>query len=88
VWVDLAGGLDNVLARAAELQAADELRLACHLVEFAVLAQPDSSEAHALRASIYAARSGQQVSSMARNILNHAALASGEGKRDMAGETP
>ena len=87
VWVDLAGGLDNVLARAAELQAAGELRLACHLVEFAVLAQPDSSEAHALRTSIYAARSATQVSSMARNILNHAALASAEGKRDMAGET-
>ena len=88
VWVELAGGLDNVLARAAELRAAGELRLACHLVEFAVLAQPDSSEAHQLRAGIYAERSGQQTSSMARNILNHAALASGENKRDMAGEHP
>jgi alkyl sulfatase BDS1-like metallo-beta-lactamase superfamily hydrolase len=86
VWVDLAGGLDNVLARAAELRASGELRLACHLVEYAVLAQPDSSEAHALRREIYAERSATQVSSMARNILNHASLASEQGKRDMAGE--
>lgn len=87
MWVELAGGLDNVLAKAAALQAAGDLALACHAVEHAVLAQPDSSEAHALRAAIYAERSGTQVSSMARNILNHAALASGEGRRDMAGET-
>jgi hypothetical protein len=39
-----------------------------------------------VRAEIYGARSKQQDSSMARNILNHAALASAEGKRDLAGE--
>jgi alkyl sulfatase BDS1-like metallo-beta-lactamase superfamily hydrolase len=87
MWVELAGGLDAVLAKAAALQAAGELELACHAVEFAVLAEPSSTEAHALRSSIYGERSGQQVSSMARNILNHAALASNEGKRDMAGSS-
>ena len=56
-WVALAGGIDKVLARAAALKAEGNLRLACHVVEFAVLAEPASKEAHALRAEIYAARS-------------------------------
>jgi alkyl sulfatase BDS1-like metallo-beta-lactamase superfamily hydrolase len=82
-WVKLAGGLDNVLQRASELHDAGDLQLACHVIEFAVLAHPGSTEAHELRAKIYTARSEQQTSSMARNILAHAALASGEGKRDL-----
>jgi hypothetical protein len=59
--------------------------MACHLIEYAALAEPQSAEVHALRRAIYAARSQQQTSSMARNILNHAALASDQGKRDLAG---
>lgn len=85
-WVALAGGVGPVLERARALAAAGDLRLACHLVEFAVLAEPRSTEVHEARAAIYAARSGEQVSSMARNILNHAALASREGRRDLAGD--
>ena len=85
-WVDLAGGLDKVLDRAAKLKADGNLRLACHIVEFAVIAEPSSKEAHALRSEIYAARSKLEDSSMSRNILNHAALASQQGKRDLAGE--
>ncbi|MER3421546.1 MAG: MBL fold metallo-hydrolase [Chloroflexota bacterium] len=84
-WVALAGGLEPVLARAAQLAREGNLRLACHLVEFAVLAEPGSAEVHALRREIYAARAAQQRSSMARNILNHAALSSAQGKRDLAG---
>jgi alkyl sulfatase BDS1-like metallo-beta-lactamase superfamily hydrolase len=85
-WVALAGGLERVLERAQALRAAGNLRLACHLVEFAVLAAPDSAPAHELRAAVYAARAASQTSSMARNILNHAALASKQGRRDLAGE--
>ena len=84
-WVALAGGIDRVLERAAALRAEGNLRLACHLVEFAVIAEPGSRAAHDLRAEIYAARAALQPSSMARNILNHAALASRQGKRDLAG---
>jgi alkyl sulfatase BDS1-like metallo-beta-lactamase superfamily hydrolase len=84
-WVTLAGGLERVLERARELAAAGDHRLACHLVEFAVLFEPGSAEAHAVRAEVYSARSEQQVSSMARNILGHAAHASRQGKRDLAG---
>ncbi len=82
-WVDLAGGIDRVLERASELYDADDLRLACHIIEFAVLAEPNSKDAHLLRGKIYTARAEQQTSSMARNIMGHAALASAEGKRDL-----
>jgi alkyl sulfatase BDS1-like metallo-beta-lactamase superfamily hydrolase len=85
-WVALAGGVANVLARVRELRDAGDLALACHLVEFAVMAEPESMAAHKLRADVYSARSAQQTSSMARNILNHAALASRQGKRDLAGD--
>ena len=84
-WVELAGGLERVLARAAALQAEGDLRMACHLVEYAVIAEPGSRAAHALRAEIYAARAALETSSMSRNILNHAALSSQQGKRDIAG---
>jgi alkyl sulfatase BDS1-like metallo-beta-lactamase superfamily hydrolase len=85
-WIALAGGLEPVLRRAAALAADGNLRLACHLVEFAVMAEPGSEAAHALRREIYQARAGQQLSSMARNMFAHAARASGEGQRDTAGD--
>ncbi|HZP56869.1 MAG TPA: alkyl sulfatase dimerization domain-containing protein [Dehalococcoidia bacterium] len=83
-WVELAGGADRVLRRARDLVAAGNARLACHLVEYAVLAAPESKDAHAVRAEVYGARAREQTSSMARNILNHAALASEQGRRDLA----
>ncbi len=85
-WVKMAGGVEAVLRRATELTAAGNSRLACHLVEYAVLAAPDSAEVHAVRAEVYGVRSKLESSSMARNILNHAALASAKGKRDLAGD--
>jgi alkyl sulfatase BDS1-like metallo-beta-lactamase superfamily hydrolase len=85
-WVRMAGGIGTVLARVAELRDAGDLRLACHLVEYAVLADPASSEAHELRAEVYSRRASEQTSSMARNLLNHAAAASRQGKRDLAGD--
>jgi alkyl sulfatase BDS1-like metallo-beta-lactamase superfamily hydrolase len=61
--------------------------MACHLVEAAVLADPTSTEAHAVRAEVYDRRSAEQESSMARNILAHAAHASRAGRRDLAGRS-
>lgn len=85
VWVELAGGLGPVLERARRLAAEGDLRLACHLVEFAVLADPESAVAHQARAEVYDARSAGQESSMARNILANAARSSRRGRRDLAG---
>lgn len=86
-WVELAGGVAAVLARARVLadDGDDGLRLACHLVEAASLADPQSSAVHALRAEVYERRAGTQESSMARNIMRHASSASQAGKRDLAG---
>ena len=84
-WVRLAGGEQAVLERAAELADSGDERLGCHLVEFAVLADPASAEAHRVRAEIYGRRSAGYESSMARNILNHAALSSQQMRRDLAG---
>ena len=84
-WVRSPAASSTVLARARELAEAGDLRLACHLVEFAVLFDPASAEAHEVRAEVYGARSAKQESSMARNILGHAAQASRQGKRDLAG---
>jgi alkyl sulfatase BDS1-like metallo-beta-lactamase superfamily hydrolase len=85
-WVALAGGVATVLARAAALLDAGNARLACHLAEYAVLAEPQSAEVHQLRRRAYEAYAGEQSSSIGRNILNHAALASAQGKRDLAGD--
>jgi len=88
-WVALAGGVGPVLARVAELSAGDDadgLRLACHLVEFAVLAEPTSAVVHAVRADVYERRAALQESSMARNLLAHAAAASQVQRRDLAGD--
>jgi alkyl sulfatase BDS1-like metallo-beta-lactamase superfamily hydrolase len=87
-WVDLAGGIDAVLNRVAALRDEGDLRLAGHLVEFAVLADPASANVHDARAEVFAARAEEQTSSMARNILNHAAQSSRAGLRDLASERP
>jgi alkyl sulfatase BDS1-like metallo-beta-lactamase superfamily hydrolase len=81
-WVALAGGLDAVLRRADALRAEGNLRLAAHLVEYAVLAEPGSKPAHDLRAAVYDARAALERSSMARGIFSFAAGSSREGKKD------
>jgi alkyl sulfatase BDS1-like metallo-beta-lactamase superfamily hydrolase len=85
-WVELAGGVDNVLARTQEVLDLGDARLACHLVEFAALAAPENADVWVVRAAAYKAHSEQHTSSMARNILNHASKASEQQKRDLAGD--
>jgi alkyl sulfatase BDS1-like metallo-beta-lactamase superfamily hydrolase len=81
-WMALAGGPEPVLARIAELEGAGDLRMACHLVEMAMLADPQSSRVHTVRARLYAARSAREVATMSRGIFNHVAESSKEGQRD------
>jgi alkyl sulfatase BDS1-like metallo-beta-lactamase superfamily hydrolase len=81
-WLALAGGLGSVFRRAEELLAAGDARLASHLIEHAVAAEPDSGEAHELRSRIYESRAAGQTSQMARNIFRYAAASSRIGKRD------
>ena len=72
----LAGGVPVLVTRARELaDAGDEasMRLACHLVEAAVQADPDDLDAHRARADVYAQRRKHESSLMAKGIFGHAA---------------
>ncbi len=69
----LAGGADRLVARASELAAAGELRLACHLVELAAGAAPDEAAVHAARAAIYEQRRHEETSLMTKGIFASAA---------------
>ncbi len=68
----LAGGADRLAERAAELSAAGDHRLACHLIEFAVAADPESVGVHTVRMEIYAARRAAESSLMAKGIFGAA----------------
>lgn len=69
----LAGGANRLAARGAELSGSGEHRLACHLVEMAVRAEPGNVAAHAARAQVYRNRRDQELSLMARSIYGEAA---------------
>ena len=58
--------------------------LAAHLIESAFYADIKSVKVHEARKIIFKRFSETQESSMARNILNHASLASDQLKRDLA----
>jgi len=72
----LAGGASDLVARARALADAEEWRLACHLVEFAVQAAPEDRDAHAARADIYRRRRKAETSLMAKGIFGAAAAES------------
>lgn len=72
----LSGGATALVDRAAALADVgddESLRLACHLVEFAVRADPDDVEAQRARADIYAQRREGELSLMARGIFGWSA---------------
>lgn len=73
VLAELAGGAD-VLARRAEQAASEgDLRLACHLADFAGLAAPDDAVVHQRRAAIYELRRSAEPSLMSKGIFKAAA---------------
>ncbi len=74
----LVGGVDALSARACEVADGGDLRLACHLVELAVQADPTSISAHGRRAEIYQARRDQEFSLMSKGIYASAARESAE----------
>ena len=86
-WIKLSGGLAGVLERSKELLDEGSLKLAAHLIEVAFYSAKDNKEVHEMREVIYREISLVQDSSMARNIYNHASLASKEIKRDLAEKT-
>lgn len=68
----LAGGAHRLAERALALADTD-IRLACHLAEFAVQAAPDDTRTHGARAEVYQRRRGLESSLMAKGIFGDAA---------------
>jgi alkyl sulfatase BDS1-like metallo-beta-lactamase superfamily hydrolase len=69
----LAGGIERLVARALEKFDAGELRIAGHLIDWAVMAAPDDRVAHEARARIYSKRADDSSSTMAHGIFRSAA---------------
>ena len=68
----LAGGASELASRAIELSEAGDLRLACHLAEWAAQAAPDAPGVLEQRAAVYQKRRDQEQSLMSRGIYNEA----------------
>lgn len=68
----LAGGA-VALAKRAEIWADQDMRLACQLVEFAALADPEDAAVQAIRAEVYQRRRDAETSLMAKGIFGAAA---------------
>ena len=70
----LAGSIDALVDRATTLAADGDLRLACHLIEMAVQADPSDLRSHQARAEIYDQRRRAESSYMASGIFRSAML--------------
>jgi alkyl sulfatase BDS1-like metallo-beta-lactamase superfamily hydrolase len=73
VVAQLAGGTAPLLERARAEAEAGNLRLACHLVDFAGWAAPDDPEVHATRSAVYMLRRQHETSLMSKGIYAAAA---------------
>lgn len=72
----VAGGADGLAEAALQWLEKGDPRLAGHLIEFAVRAEPGNRNAHRARADICRARAEQETSLMAKGIFTDAANAS------------
>jgi len=66
--VGLAGGVGKLLKRADELLTKGEMRLACHMVDWAYNADPNNPEVRERVRRIYIARAEAESSTMAAGI--------------------
>lgn len=72
----LCGGADALADRARELALGGDLRLACHLAQFAVDADPTGAHAHQARSDVYAQRASVERSTMSKGIYSWTAAES------------
>lgn len=68
----LAGGAEVLIRRAQDLATSGDLRLACHLADFAGWAAPEDPEVHRARAEVYEMRRKNELSLMAKGIFRGA----------------
>lgn len=74
----LAGGAPALARRAVEVADSGDLRLACHLAEWAGRAAPEDREVQAMRADVYERRRVAEISLMAKGIFASAVRESRE----------
>ena len=74
----LAGGASVLARRAVELAEEGRVRLACHLVELAALADPADDDVRRTRADVYSRRRRAEQSLMAKGIFGAAAAESAD----------
>jgi alkyl sulfatase BDS1-like metallo-beta-lactamase superfamily hydrolase len=72
----MTGGADRLATRARELAQDGDLRLAGHLAELAVQADPGLTAAHEVRAEVNERRAATEASTMARGVFSWAAAQS------------
>ncbi len=82
--VALAGSAEALAGRAQALAAAGDLRLACHLADWAWTAAPDDEAIRAIRGDIYARRAAEERSTMAVGIFRTTAREMGVELEDQA----
>ncbi len=69
----LAGGVRPLVERARQLMADGQWAMASHLVDWAMAADPDNAEVHAVRAEVYSRRADESRATMTRGIFRAAA---------------
>jgi alkyl sulfatase BDS1-like metallo-beta-lactamase superfamily hydrolase len=75
---DLAGGIANVIARALHKLESGDVRLACHLIDWAVAAEPENKSAHEARVRIFDRRARESDSTMSHGIFSAAVIESAQ----------
>jgi alkyl sulfatase BDS1-like metallo-beta-lactamase superfamily hydrolase len=73
----LAGGAETLAERAEELVREGDCRLACHLADWAFLADPDNASVRVSAGRVYMARMKIESSTMAYGIFTSAARSCG-----------
>jgi alkyl sulfatase BDS1-like metallo-beta-lactamase superfamily hydrolase len=76
----LAGGAAALVARAQEIAGTGDLRLACHLADYALEAEPSNRDVQEAVAALYDRRAATETSLMAINLMNSAAAYAREGR--------
>jgi alkyl sulfatase BDS1-like metallo-beta-lactamase superfamily hydrolase len=76
----LAGGAAPLLARARAIAAGGDLRLACHLADYALEAQPRDPDVQDAVAALYEERAAGEAGLMARNLFRSAAAYARHGR--------
>jgi alkyl sulfatase BDS1-like metallo-beta-lactamase superfamily hydrolase len=83
--IGLVGNIQVVIDRALQRSTEGDHRLACHLIELAVAAEPESRAVNEARIQIYQARRAIETSLMAKGIYKGAAA---DSEAAMSGEIP